>query len=139
LIRRIVATLSPVGLGDEAHRLDPLNSARIVSPKIDCAAPLTPNEPLRTSGSQVANSFWPAAVLFMAAMIIQALSNTATDVSWLITLCEKTLDGQTPYVDFIESNPPAAIFIYMPGVVAGRLIGVRPEFMVGLIGLFAVA
>jgi hypothetical protein len=54
------------------------------------------------------------------------------DVSWLITLGEKVLAGNRPYIDFIEVNPPASIFIYLPAVMFARLTGLAPEFAVGL-------
>ena len=33
------------------------------------------------------------------------------DVSWLITIDEKWLSGQVPYVDFLEINPPASLLL----------------------------
>jgi hypothetical protein len=82
-------------------------------------------------------TLWPSAIIIALAVLTQATWDTSTDVSWLITLCEKTLDGQRPYVDFIESNPPAAIYLYMPGTLAARLLGLRPEFMVPVTGFLA--
>src|SRR5581483_10993390 len=45
---------------------------------------------------------------------------------------EKVLAGERPYVDFIEVNPPASIFLYLPAVVFARATGMTPEFAVGL-------
>jgi hypothetical protein len=103
----------------------------------DIAAPIA-FPPARAARSLLSGSLWPAALLIAAAAAIQACSNTSTDVSWLTTLCEKTLDGERPYVDFIESNPPAAFLIYMPGVLAARLFGLRPEFTVALSGFLLI-
>jgi hypothetical protein len=83
-------------------------------------------------------ALWPAATIMALAVLTQAMWDTSTDVSSLITLCDKTLDGQRPYVDFIEGNPPAAIFLYMPGTLAARFLGIRPEFMVAATGFLAV-
>lgn len=35
-----------------------------------------------------------------------------TDVSWLLTVAERVLDGQRPYVEIIETNPPIAPLTY---------------------------
>jgi hypothetical protein len=93
---------------------------------------------LRGRLARAVQTLWPAAIVLAVAALTQGLSETSTDVSWLITLCEKTLRGERPYVDFIESNPPAAIFLYMPGTFAARLLDLRPEFMVGLTGFLAI-
>jgi hypothetical protein len=70
---------------------------------------------------------------------MQIVVGTSSDVSWLISLCEKSLVGKRLYVDFIESNPPAAVFLYMPAVATARAIGVRAEFLVALYGFVAIA
>ena len=82
-----------------------------------------------------------AAVLAIeaAAAIAQAHYGAIGDVSWMITICEKWLDGGTAYVDFIETNPPAAIWLYIPPVAFARLIGARPEAIVAAYGFVAVA
>jgi hypothetical protein len=50
-----------------------------------------------------------------------------TDVSWLITVAEKVLDGRRLYVDIVELNPPMSIYLYMPAVLLGRMLAIRPE------------
>ena len=72
-----------------------------------------------------------------AAIVAQARLGAIADVSWMITISEKWLDGATPYVDFIETNPPAAILLYLPPVAAARALGVHAELMVAAWG-FAV-
>jgi len=49
------------------------------------------------------------------------------DVSWLITMCERILDGETAYVDIFETTPPVPMLLYMPGVLFSRLMGIAPE------------
>ncbi len=78
------------------------------------------------------HALWPALLLFALAVARQATSDLAGDVSWLITAGEQFLDGKIAYVDFIETNPPAAIFVYLPAIMAARLIGATPELMVEL-------
>ena len=52
------------------------------------------------------------------------------DVSWLITVCERVLSGARLYVDVIEVNPPASVWLYLPLVWLAQAIGVRPEAVV---------
>nr|MBA2466525.1 hypothetical protein [Sphingomonas sp.] len=55
------------------------------------------------------------------------------DVSWLITVSEKLLAGARLYVDVIEPNPPASVWLYLPSVwLAGRS-GLHPEAIVAAI------
>ena len=76
------------------------------------------------------NGAWIAAgLLVLAAMALRAAWHVNGDVSWLLELAERTLDGAVPYRDFLEVNPPASILIYMPAVVLARLIGASPERM----------
>ena len=73
--------------------------------------------------------------IFTLAFLLQLHFGTFGDVSWLITVCEGWLDGRTPYVDMIETNPPAAILIYMPPVALARFMAWRPEIAVVAFGL----
>ena len=79
---------------------------------------------------------WALAALAVA-VVAQARFGAIADVSWMITISEKWLDGATPYVDFIETNPPAAILLYLPPVALARALGAHAEFMVAAWG-FAV-
>ncbi len=67
------------------------------------------------------------AVVVLAAILVQSLSETNTDVSWLLTLGERWLAGDRPYVDFVEVNPPASLLLYMPAIFASRWFGLSPE------------
>lgn len=73
---------------------------------------------------------WPTFLVCAASIVCQVYMGTTTDVSWLITLGERILDGQTAYVDFLEVNPPASIFLYVPAVAIARMFSVAPEFTV---------
>jgi hypothetical protein len=77
--------------------------------------------------------------LLLLAAALQSFARTSADVSWLITICEKTLDGERPYVDFIETNPPAAFLIYMPAVISARVLGAPAEFMAAFWAFVAIA
>jgi hypothetical protein len=52
------------------------------------------------------------------------------DVSWLIVICEKLLDGQKLYVDIMEANPPFSVALYFAPVWLARKLGVSAELMV---------
>lgn len=69
------------------------------------------------------------AAIALAALAIQVKLGVCTESLWLMLLCDRLLDGQTAYVDFLENSPPFAILIYMPPVAAARLIGVAREPM----------
>ena len=60
------------------------------------------------------------------------------DVSWLITVDEKWLSGQVPYVDFIEINPPASLLLYWPAVFSALALGVRAELAVSAFGFASI-
>lgn len=76
---------------------------------------------------------WIFVAVFVVALIERALVDTAPDVSWLLTLGERLLAGERPYVDFIEVNPPASIYLYLPALLLSRVSGLSPEFLVGLL------
>jgi hypothetical protein len=61
------------------------------------------------------------------------------DVSWLITIDEKWLSGQVPYVDFVEINPPASLLLYWPAVSLAHALGLRAEFVVSAFGFGSIA
>ena len=87
-----------------------------------------------------ARSAGPLAVAFAAlaaAVVAQARFGAIADVSWMITISEKWLDGATPYVDFIETNPPAAILLYLPPVSLARALGAHAELVVAAWGFAA--
>ncbi len=59
------------------------------------------------------------------------------DVSWLLTVAEKMLDGGRLYTDMLENNPPMAVYLYVPAVALGRLLSVRPEVILDIL-IFAL-
>ncbi|HEV2078750.1 MAG TPA: hypothetical protein VGR19_02470 [Allosphingosinicella sp.] len=66
-------------------------------------------------------------LLVLAAILQQCVIGLDADVSWLLTVGERVLDGQRLYVDIFEVNPPASVLIYLPGIAAARLLGVSAE------------
>src|SRR5690349_15315482 len=72
----------------------------------------------------------PVACAALAAIIQSLLVPLDCDVSWLITVNEKMLSGQRLYIDIIEPNPPASVWLYTPEVWLAHHFGVRPEAVV---------
>src|SRR6476646_9822597 len=75
---------------------------------------------------------WALAVglALLAALLQSTLIPLDGDISWLITVSERVLDGQRLYVDVIEVNPPASVWLYLPWVALARLLGARPEAVI---------
>src|SRR3954454_14931527 len=69
-------------------------------------------------------------VVFVGAILMRQLIPLNTDVSWLLVVGERMLDGQHLYRDIIEINPPMAAFAYLPGVALARFLGVDPRHVV---------
>src|SRR5437762_14325079 len=79
--------------------------------------------------------FRPTLAIGFAAAVITALVQSFLvpidcDVSWLITVNEKMLAGQRLYVDIIEVNPPASIWLYTPFVWLAHQLQLRPEAVI---------
>jgi len=81
----------------------------------------------------------PTLAIALAAILLQWRFGLLGDVSWLITVDEKWLDGATPYRDVIEINPPASLMLYWPAVALARELGLRPEFTVAAFGFLSIA
>ena len=94
------------------------------------AAGRSRTEPRAKSVRRVVPMF---AVLAMAVIgiVIQCMwLPIDSDVSWLITVCERILGGERLYVDIIEVNPPASVWLYLPLVWLAHAISVKPEAVV---------
>jgi hypothetical protein len=81
----------------------------------------------------------PLFVIAVVAIGLQCRFGLLGDVSWLITVDEKWLDGATPYRAVIEINPPASLMLYWPAVALARVLGVAPEFTVAAFGFLSIA
>lgn len=77
-------------------------------------------------------------LLCVAAVASRATSAANTDVSWLLTVGERVLDGDTLYVDVIETNPPMAVWAYLPGIALARVLGLRPEIVTDILVFVAI-
>ena len=77
------------------------------------------------------------AVVCSAAWFVINVPIGNVDVSWLLVVCGRVLDGARLHADIVEINPPLSVWLYMPFVLAERVIGLRAEFWmtVGVCGL----
>jgi hypothetical protein len=66
----------------------------------------------------------------IAALVQSFLVPIDCDVSWLITVNEKMLAGRRLYVDIVEVNPPASIWLYTPFVWLAHALQLRPEAVI---------
>jgi hypothetical protein len=69
-------------------------------------------------------------VVFAIAIGLRQVVPLNTDVSWLLVIGERMLDGQRLFRDIVEINPPMAPFAYLPGVALARLLGVDPRHVI---------
>ncbi|CCD96445.1 conserved membrane hypothetical protein [Bradyrhizobium sp. ORS 375] len=68
--------------------------------------------------------------VFAVAILLRQIVPLNTDVSWLLVVGERMLDGQKLYRDIIEINPPMAAFAYLPGVALGRVLHVDARHVI---------
>jgi hypothetical protein len=76
------------------------------------------------------SAYAPTLGILGLAIALRLVFSLCTDVSWLLTLGEQVLGGRQPYVDFIEVNPPASIYLYLPAIYVARALQVTPESVV---------
>ena len=77
--------------------------------------------------------------LFIAAVAMRHVVAANTDVSWLLIAGERWLDGQRLYSDILETNPPMAVLVYIPGILIARALGVSAEIVVDGLLFAAIA
>jgi hypothetical protein len=78
-------------------------------------------------------------LVFLLAVVLRHGATINDDVSWCVTLAEKVLDGERLYVDLIEINPPATMFLYVIPVLMERLSGLPAESFVDALVFLAAA
>jgi hypothetical protein len=81
-----------------------------------------------TAGRLSLPRWLPLLLVVVLAIVMRHALNT--DVSWGLTMADKVLDGERLYVDIIEVNPPATVFLYVLPAWLGRLSGLPAEFFV---------
>ena len=87
--------------------------------------------PLSGPASRVQPLGWLSiALVFVLAVLLRQFVPLNTDVSWLLTIGERVLDGQRLYVDIVEINPPMAVIAYLPGIALARALGLDPKIVI---------
>ena len=81
----------------------------------------------------------PLLLVVVLAIVIRHTLTTNLDVSWGLTMADKVLSGERLYVDIIEVNPPATVFLYIVPAMLGQLLGLSGEFFVDALVFLAVA
>jgi len=84
--------------------------------------------PLRSSSSPMVHAL--VAFIALATVAFHLSGPLGPDVSWLITVSERILDGGRLYIDILEPNPPMAGYLYMPPVLLARALALPPEPLV---------
>ncbi len=69
---------------------------------------------------------WPLAVIALA-VVIRLFAPLDPNIDWLISNCRAFLHGAALYHDIVETNPPMAVFVYLPAAVVERLSGLAAE------------
>src|SRR3982750_435386 len=69
-------------------------------------------------------------VVFAIAIGLRQVVPLNTDVSWLIVISERMLDGQRLFGDIMEINPPRAPSPYPPAGALARVLGVDPRHVI---------
>ncbi len=90
-------------------------------------------QPQAQRADAVRSSIAPLPIIAAAAVaiLVQALwIPIDADVSWLITVCDRVLAGDRLYVDILEVNPPASVWMYLPLVWAAGIVGAKPEALI---------
>lgn len=78
----------------------------------------------------VGNSKIWVTIICLAAAGFYMSGPLGPDVSWLMTVSERILAGQTLYVDILEPNPPVAGYLYMLPVWLAQMFGIAVEPLV---------
>ncbi|UCI19736.1 hypothetical protein FJ970_01805 [Mesorhizobium sp. B2-1-8] len=73
------------------------------------------------------SAVWLVATVVVFSLFMPWAAGDNTDVSWLILICEKVLDGQKLYVDILETNPPFSVALYIGPVWLSQRLGISPE------------
>lgn len=71
--------------------------------------------------------WFQAAVVILAAALIHAVLPLDTDIYWLCSVCRRLLGGAVLYRDIVETNPPMAVWLYLPAVWVEHVTGVAAE------------
>ena len=69
-------------------------------------------------------------IVFVIAVLLRQVVPLNTDVSWLLTVGERVLNGEHLYSDIVEINPPMAMLAYLPGIALARALALDPKIVI---------
>lgn len=76
------------------------------------------------------DSAWIALALLLIGVLAAAISLSPArihhDCALYLHQAELILDGAVPYRDFVDTNPPLIMYVNLPPVVLGRILGISP-------------
>ncbi|MCI5077555.1 hypothetical protein [Oricola sp.] len=75
--------------------------------------------------------------MLAAALLQLGFAELHGDVSWLLIVADRVLNGETLYRDVYEINPPLSVALYLPWMGLEHLTGIRAEVFTTL-AVFAV-
>jgi hypothetical protein len=93
-------------------------------------ADAAPAARLRAFAGAGERPLWAAVGVIALVSLLQRGNGATADVSWLMSMCERILDGERGWIDIFETTPPVPTLIYMPAIVFARAAGVSAEFAV---------
>ncbi|MFN0024814.1 MAG: hypothetical protein ACKVS5_13060 [Parvularculaceae bacterium] len=73
---------------------------------------------------------WGAVAAIALLSVFWRQNGATSDVSWLISMCARILDGERGWIDIFETTPPVPTLIYMPAVILSRMAGISSEVAV---------
>ncbi len=68
-------------------------------------------------------AFWPVIAALAALSLTLRQDGLTPDVSWLLDMCQRILNGETAYVDIFETTPPVPTLLFMPGALIANATG----------------
>ena len=80
-----------------------------------------------------------AVAVAVLGIVPQLLARPIPDVSWLLYMAGRILEGARPYVDVVEVNPPLIVWLNLPIAGLARLLGLPPVLVYRLTVIACVA
>lgn len=97
-------------------------------------------QPIKTAERWPGLTGWMILVILLSVGIVMRQQVAAnSDVSWLLIAGERWLDGQRLYSDILETNPPMAVLVYVPGLLLARAMDLPAERVVDALVMIAAA
>ncbi|MCL4249251.1 MAG: hypothetical protein KJ065_13980 [Anaerolineae bacterium] len=96
--------------------------------KLDAATPWSPTAAPISRALPKDRLFWLTAALLMILLAFMVLFplRAAGDIALYVDIGGRVLDGQRPYLDFFDINPPTIHFLNILPVAFSRLTGLHP-------------